>query len=242
MREPTTGYLMTKPFETQCPMPGAFKSDSSYLDAMLKPVVRPKGGAAPGAAAKGGGGAAAGPSGSAPASAEASAEAFGKANLQVAKVLSAAKHPESEKLYICKIQVAGGEKQVVAGLQKFVAQADLEGALVCAIVNLRPAKLAGTKSEAMILAASQEVAGSPEGRVVKVLAPPAGAAAGDRIYLEGAAGPPEAPPPKKLSSTIWGAVQPRLAVHGGKACFGATAMVTAAGAVTSALPDGSTIS
>lgn len=238
MREPTTGYLMTKPFETQCPMPGAFKSDSSYLDAMLKPVVRPKGGAAPGAAAKGGGGAAAGPSEAAPAS----AEAFGKANLQVAKVLSAAKHPESEKLYVCKIQVAGGQKQVVAGLQKFVAQADLEGALVCAIVNLRPAKLAGTKSEAMILAASQEDAGSPEGRAVEVLAPPAGAAAGDRIYLEGAAGPPEAPPPKKLSSAIWGAVQPRLAVRGGKACFGATAMVTAAGAVTSALPDGSTIS
>ena len=41
-RCPKTGYLLTLPFETNCPMPEAFVSDNSYLDKILKPVLTAK--------------------------------------------------------------------------------------------------------------------------------------------------------------------------------------------------------
>ena len=41
VRCPKTGYLMTKPFEAQCPMPDAFVKDNSYLKGMINPVVKP---------------------------------------------------------------------------------------------------------------------------------------------------------------------------------------------------------
>lgn len=56
--------------------------------------------------------------------------------------------------------------QVVAGLKKFVKVEELEGRKVCVILNLKPAKLAGQVSEAMILAGS---IATPEGsEIVKV--------------------------------------------------------------------------
>ena len=49
---------------------------------------------------------------------------------------------------------------MVAGLQKYVPAAELEGSLVVTVLNLKAAKLAGELSEAMILAASvHEVGG-----------------------------------------------------------------------------------
>ena len=56
--------------------------------------------------------------------------------------------------------------QVVAGLKKFVKVEELEGTKVCVILNLKPAKLAGQVSEAMILAGSIMVDGGNE--IVKV--------------------------------------------------------------------------
>ena len=56
--------------------------------------------------------------------------------------------------------------QVVAGLKKFVKVEELEGKKVCVILNLKPAKLAGQVSEAMILAGSVMVDGGNE--IVKV--------------------------------------------------------------------------
>lgn len=50
VRCPTTGYLRTLPFEKNCPLPGAFTSDSAWLDGLLKPVIKPKGAGAPSAA------------------------------------------------------------------------------------------------------------------------------------------------------------------------------------------------
>lgn len=44
-------------------------------------------------------------------------------------------------------------KQVVAGLRQHISREDLTGRLVALVLNLKPAKLAGELSEAMILAA-----------------------------------------------------------------------------------------
>ena len=60
--------------------------------------------------------------------------------------------------------------QVVAGLKQHVAREELLGSLVVAILNLKPAKLAGEASEAMLLAADFPLEG--RGELVKVLIPP----------------------------------------------------------------------
>lgn len=231
-RCPETGYLLTAPFERRCPMPGAFKGDASYLAGMLKPVLRPKGDA-------GDGGKAAAPGGKAPSGAAvagpADEDGFAKAHLQVALVKSCEPHPNSDKLYVCQIEIAGGEnRQVLTGLQKHLQAADIQGKLVCTITNLKKAKLAGTPSEAMILAGE-----SADGGVVKLVVPPAGAQPGERLFLDG--GAPLEATPKTLSSKVWGAIVPHLDVRGGSACFGGKKIVTSQGVVSVPMPDGSKV-
>lgn len=62
--------------------------------------------------------------------------------------------------------------QVVAGLKQHVKREALQGSLAVAILNLKPAKLAGEASEAMLLAADSPLEGG--GELVKVLVPPGG--------------------------------------------------------------------
>jgi aminoacyl tRNA synthase complex-interacting multifunctional protein 1 len=164
---------------------------------------------------------------------------FDKALMQVAVVQSVENHPNSEKLYVCKIDVGGGTiKQVVAGLKKFVTVEELQGRLVCVILNLKTAKLAGQVSEAMILAGSVATAEGSE--IVKVLEPPSESAPGDRIFQEG--GSPSASPAKQLSSKIWEKIVPLLKVEGGLAVFDSKPLVTSSGSIkVPGLPDGAGI-
>ena len=69
--------------------------------------------------------------------------------LQVARVLSVDDSSiPSEKLYKLQLDVGGNEtRQVVAGLKMFVPAGQLQDSLVVAILNLKPAKLAGVMSE-----------------------------------------------------------------------------------------------
>jgi len=166
-------------------------------------------------------------------------ENFDKALIQVGLVLSVSDHPISEKLYVCKVEVAPGEtRQVVAGLKKFVHEYELERRKVCVILNLKPAKLAGQVSEAMILAGSVP---TPDGsEIVKVLEPPLEASIGDRIFLENEG--PSFSPAKQLSSKIWEKIVPLLIVKDGLATFNHLPLVTSAGVVkVPGLPDGAGI-
>lgn len=58
----------------------------------------------------------------------------------------------------------------VAGLKGHIAAAELQGRLAVAILNLKPAKLAGMASEAMLLAADAPQEDGAE--LVRVLRPP----------------------------------------------------------------------
>ncbi|KAI5065106.1 hypothetical protein GOP47_0019801 [Adiantum capillus-veneris] len=167
-----------------------------------------------------------------------SVEDFDKAFLQVGQVVSVEDHPVADKLYVCKVEIAQDQsKQVVAGLKKFLPSSELLGKKVCLVLNLKPAKLAGQLSEAMILAGEAEIDGSLN---VKILQPPPNASVGDRIYMEGSA--PSAKPAKQLSSKIWEKLLPLLHVQGGMAKFNERCLVTLSGAVTALdLPDGSSI-
>ncbi|KAK3259564.1 hypothetical protein CYMTET_31445 [Cymbomonas tetramitiformis] len=122
---PITGYLLTKPFEGQCPMPEAFKGDKEYLLGMLKPIMGGKGGgdstepagkvkaAAEKPAAEGDGQAKPSkkekkPKAAAPAAAgggDVNAECFAKCLFKIGLVEEAGFVENSDKLYCCKVKV-----------------------------------------------------------------------------------------------------------------------------------------
>lgn len=131
------------------------------------------------------------------------------------------------------------ERQIITGLRKFVPQSELEGRLVVVILNLKPAKLAGHTSEAMILAAEEEGA-TPEERRVTLLTPSATAAPGSRVLVQGAP-PPAAEPPKECKSAPWTAVKEALRVSGGLATLAGAPLASAEGPVLASAADGAKI-
>ncbi|XP_026144945.1 tyrosine--tRNA ligase, cytoplasmic [Carassius auratus] len=103
-------------------------------------------------------------------------------DIRVGKVISVEKHPDADSLYLEKIDV--GEEQprtVVSGLVAYLSQEQLQDRLVVLLCNLKPQKMRGIESQAMLLCASIE--GEP--RRVEPLDPPEGSAPGDRVYVEG---------------------------------------------------------
>ena len=79
---------------------------------------------------------------------------FMKVELRIAKILTAERVEGSEKLL--KLSVDVGEEQprsVVAGIAKSFAPEDIVGLHVATVTNLKPAKLFGIPSQAMLLAA-----------------------------------------------------------------------------------------
>ncbi|MDX1699155.1 MAG: methionine--tRNA ligase, partial [Melioribacteraceae bacterium] len=79
-------------------------------------------------------------------------EDFKKVNLKVAKILSAERIQKSKKLLKIKVKLGDQEKQVIAGIAKSYSESELINKNVVIVSNLKPAKLAGEISEAMILA------------------------------------------------------------------------------------------
>lgn len=143
-------------------------------------------------------------------------DTFRKARIVVARVNQVLEHPESDKLYITQVQTGQDQtRQIVAGLKKYIDIEQLQDSLVCVILNLKAAKLAGQLSEGMILAAS-----SKDGTMVKPLRPSPDAQPGDAIYLEGTSGVPlEEEYPKILKSGPWAKILEGLRVKNEKACF-----------------------
>ncbi|RXM30573.1 Tyrosine--tRNA ligase, cytoplasmic [Acipenser ruthenus] len=119
-------------------------------------------------------------------------------DLRVGKVVSVEKHPEADSLYLEKIDVGEAEpRTVVSGLVAFVPASELQDRLVVLLCNLKPQKMRGIESQAMLLCASTE----GEGRRVEPLDPPTGSAPGERVFVEGyEAGKPddELKPKKKV--------------------------------------------
>ncbi|KAK4199215.1 putative Methionyl-tRNA synthetase [Triangularia verruculosa] len=143
-------------------------------------------------------------------------------DLRVGHILKAIKHPEADSLYVSTI--AMGDKPgtddttevdgqvcrtVCSGLNGLIPLEEMQGRKVVVVCNLKPVKMRGIKSSAMVLAASPRI---KEGEVddhkgpVELVNPPADAKAGERVYFEGWAGEPEKVlNPKKK---IWETFQP----------------------------------
>ncbi len=90
---------------------------------------------------------------------------FADLDLEVGEILSVAKHPEAEKLFIEKVRLGDGERQIVSGLVGYYLPEELVGKKVVIVRNLKPARLRGVESQGMLLAAEgREPAPPKEGK------------------------------------------------------------------------------
>ncbi|XP_011229442.1 aminoacyl tRNA synthase complex-interacting multifunctional protein 1 isoform X1 [Ailuropoda melanoleuca] len=123
-------------------------------------------------------------------------------DLRVGCIITARKHPDADSLYVEEVDVGEtAPRTVVSGLVNHVPLEQMQNRMVILLCNLKPAKMRGVVSQAMVMCAS-----SPE--KVEILAPPHGSVPGDRIVFDAFPGEPdkELNPKKK----IWEQIQPDL--------------------------------
>ena len=80
-------------------------------------------------------------------------EDFEKLEFRVGTVLVCEEVPKSKKLLRFEIDFGGEVRQIVSGIKAWYKAEEMPGKRVMAIVNLKPAKLAGLLSEGMLLSA-----------------------------------------------------------------------------------------
>ena len=86
---------------------------------------------------------------------------FMKLDLRVAKILSAEKHPNADKLLVFSIDIGQEEpRTLVGGLAEHYSPEELVGRNLIVVANLKPRKLRGVKSQGMLLAATDKAAGN----------------------------------------------------------------------------------
>lgn len=132
----------------------------------------------------------------------------GRLDMRVGHIRKATKHPDADALYVEEID-CGEEKArtVISGLVKFIPEDQMQDRMVVVLCNLKPSKMRGIMSEAMVMCAS-----TPD--KVEILAPPPGSKPGDVVLVEGFTRNPDAQlNPKKK---IFEACAPDLKVNSNK--------------------------
>jgi len=123
-------------------------------------------------------------------------------DMRVGRIIEAQKHPDADSLYVEQVDVGEAvPRTVVSGLVKHIPLDQMQNRMAILMCNLKPAKMRGVLSQAMVMCAS-----SPD--KVEILDPPSGAVPGDRVTFQGFPGEPdkELNPKKK----VWEQVQPDL--------------------------------
>ncbi|KAL9104130.1 MAG: hypothetical protein Q9163_000877 [Psora crenata] len=160
-------------------------------------------------------------------------------DLRVGHILKAIHHPDADSLYVSTIACGdppGTEntsehegtvvRTVCSGLNGLVPLEEMQGRKIVAVCNLKPVKMRGIISAAMVLAASPRLGPGEEDHhagPVELVEPPEGAQAGDRVCFEGWKGEPEGQlnPKKKVFESL----QPGLTTDGeGRIAFDAQAV------------------
>ncbi len=78
-------------------------------------------------------------------------------DFEVGQIIEVTTHPQAGKLYIEKVQLAGGEiRQICSGLAPHMPPEALLGKKIILVKNLKMAKLRGVESAGMLLAAEDE--------------------------------------------------------------------------------------
>lgn len=76
---------------------------------------------------------------------------FMKVDMRVAEVLEAENVKKTDKLIKMQLDIGTEKRQVVSGIAQFYSPEDLIGKKVICVINLKPVKLRGEKSEGMVL-------------------------------------------------------------------------------------------
>jgi methionyl-tRNA synthetase len=106
-------------------------------------------------------------------------EPFGKLDLRVAKIIEVKPHPDADKLYVMQIDLGPlGKRTIVAGMRPYYKIDEIQEKQIVVVLNLKPAKIRGIESNAMLLAATD-----PKGSVT--LLQPQDAQPGAEVYVEG---------------------------------------------------------
>lgn len=80
-------------------------------------------------------------------------EEFKKIDLRIARVISARKVENSDKLLLLEIDLGDEKRQIVAGIAEYYKPEELIGKEIVVAYNLQPAKIRGYESQGMLLAA-----------------------------------------------------------------------------------------
>lgn len=119
------------------------------------------------------------------------------AAIRVGQIVSCEKHPDADKLYVSQIDV-GDKLQVCLGLVNYISLGDMQARRVVVVCNLKPLKMRGVKSEAMLLASD-----SPDGTAVELVEPPASLLVGESLWF----GTPPEKAPLRMKPKVWEALQ-----------------------------------
>ncbi len=88
---------------------------------------------------------------------------FGKMQFAVGEILKCEEVPKSKKLLCSQVKIGNTVKQIVSGIKQYYKPEEMVGKKVMVLVNLKPAVLAGVKSEGMLLCAE-----APDGTLALV--------------------------------------------------------------------------
>lgn len=83
-------------------------------------------------------------------------EEFQNIDLKIAKVISALRIEESEKLLKVEIELGEEKRIIIAGIAKYYSPEELIGKNVVVVANLEPRTILGMESQGMILAVKDE--------------------------------------------------------------------------------------
>jgi methionine--tRNA ligase beta chain len=106
--------------------------------------------------------------------------------LKAGTILRAEPHPAAEELLLCFVDcgdASGEPRTVVASIAGKIHVDELIGKRVVAVTNLKPAKMRGIESQAMLLAATNGGTGDDE--TVELLQVPDGVPNGELLCFEG---------------------------------------------------------
>ena len=163
---------------------------------------------------------------------------FTKLDFRVGCITKVWNHETADRLYCEEIDIGEEVPRAVAsGLRQHYTLEEMHGRRVVVVCNLKESKLQGFVSCGMVLAAKTS-AGNGVESIIVLLDPPADAALGDRVYIEGLSEgdlggglPLAASRIKKLK--VWEAVSPDLMTDStGIACWKGRPLLVAGSPVT----------
>lgn len=136
--------------------------------------------------------------------------------LKVGLIRECQKHPDADMLYVSQIVTSLGKEEgeqdrvltVCSGLVNYVPRVELINKKVVVVTNLKPSKMRGIKSEAMLLAADRT--NSEDHTEVEVVNAPEGSLVGDELHFgnfkpEGGR--------TKLKPKVWQELQKQLSTN-----------------------------